>query len=90
MHGHSTSIFDPTQPNAEPKKFSFDYSYWSHDGFSENTDGYLAPESADYADQVTNSWAIMAQNNYIIANIWLFHNNFMIIMTMFEGKLFFL
>ncbi len=52
MHDHSTSIFDPNQPNAEPKKFSFDYSYWSHDGFSEKTDGYLAPESAKYADQV--------------------------------------
>ena len=52
MHGNSTTIEDPGQPGTEPKKFSFDYSYWSHDGFKENEDGYLAPNNAQYADQV--------------------------------------
>ena len=38
----------------EPKKFTFDYSYWSHDGFSEREDGYLYPTEPRYADQVSN------------------------------------
>ena len=52
MVGKTTYISDLSQPNAEPKKFSFDFSYWSHDGFKENDEGYLTPESAAYADQV--------------------------------------
>lgn len=34
-------------------KFTFDYSYWSHDGFTEKPDGYLIPASASskYASQ---------------------------------------
>merc|ERR1711976_1147206 len=37
---------------AEPKKFAFDYSYWSHDGFKERaSDGYLEEASSKYADQ---------------------------------------
>lgn len=36
----------------EPKKFSFDYSYWSHNGFKEKEDGYLEPTTPKYADQV--------------------------------------
>ena len=36
----------------EPKKFSFDYSYWSHDGFKEKDNGYFEPTTPKYADQV--------------------------------------
>lgn len=28
------------------KKFAFDYSFWSFDGFTVRTDGYLSPDSA--------------------------------------------
>lgn len=52
MQGKSTTIKDPSAPEIEPKKFTFDYSYWSHDGFVERDDGYLAASTADYADQV--------------------------------------
>ncbi len=52
MDGNTTLISDPNQPNSEPKKFSFDYSYWSHDGFKETDEGYFEPDSANYADQV--------------------------------------
>ena len=36
-----------------PKLFAFDYSYWSHDGFTEKPDGYLIPSSSSskYASQ---------------------------------------
>ncbi len=34
-------------------KFTFDFSYWSHDGFIEKPDGYMIPtdQSSKYASQ---------------------------------------
>ena len=52
MEGNSTYITDPSDPKAEPRKFAFDYSYWSHDGFTADDAGYLNPSSSKYADQV--------------------------------------
>jgi hypothetical protein len=58
MAGRSTTITDPaaaatgSDTDSHTKSFTFDYSYWSNDGFVENEDGYLAPLSEDYADQV--------------------------------------
>jgi len=53
MAGNVTKIHDPAAPdNVEPRKFAFDYSYWSHDGFEEREDGYFAPVTPFYADQV--------------------------------------
>ncbi|KAK3726716.1 hypothetical protein RRG08_017023 [Elysia crispata] len=46
-----TEIKDPSNLKAEPKKFAFDFSYWSHDGYTEGADGYLSPKSPKYADQ---------------------------------------
>lgn len=34
------------------RRFAFDRSYWSHDGFNVNDKGYLKPENEKYADQV--------------------------------------
>ena len=39
------------QDSNDTKTFTFDFSYWSHDGFKENKEGYFAPESSKYADQ---------------------------------------
>lgn len=50
--GKSTSIKDP-ESNEEPKWFTFDYSYWSHDGFKNEKNGYTAAVSPHYADQVS-------------------------------------
>ena len=33
------------------KKFTFDHSFWSHDGFRTLENGYLEPEDDKYADQ---------------------------------------
>lgn len=52
MKGESTYLRNPDEPDEEPKKFTFDFSYWSHDGFEENADGYLGKANPNYADQV--------------------------------------
>ncbi|KAF6020265.1 hypothetical protein EB796_021447 [Bugula neritina] len=52
MNGQNTSIRNPDTPKEEPKKFAFDYSYWSHDGFTEDADGVLHPnKGSKYASQ---------------------------------------
>lgn len=56
MEGTSTYIQDPANMNTEPRKFAFDYSYWSHDCFKEEENGYLSPSTPNYADQVIINW----------------------------------
>lgn len=57
MNGPTTILKEPDNPNAEPRKFAFDYSYWSFDGSRERPDGYFEPDpnksSRNYCDQVT-------------------------------------
>ncbi|KAK3106540.1 hypothetical protein FSP39_022244 [Pinctada imbricata] len=55
MNGTTTTIEDPTG-SEEPRKFTFDHSYWSHDGSKEGSDGYYAPDTSHpngkkFADQ---------------------------------------
>lgn len=56
MKGSTTSLKEPDNPNGEPRKFTFDYSYWSFDGSKERADGYFEPDpsksSRNYCDQV--------------------------------------
>ena len=52
MNGATTEIKDPQNLKQEPKRFAFDFSYWSHDQFKERSDGYLEPSNSKYADQV--------------------------------------
>ncbi|EDV26227.1 uncharacterized protein TRIADDRAFT_23272, partial [Trichoplax adhaerens] len=53
MIDKTTEISNPAEKNEEPKRFSFDYSYWSHDDFTKReSDGYLVPASPRYADQL--------------------------------------
>ncbi|CAF4626294.1 unnamed protein product [Rotaria sp. Silwood1] len=53
MQGKSTFIIDPKAPQDEPKQFSFDHSYWSHDGFVEHPSGILEADNSlsPYASQ---------------------------------------
>ena len=51
MVGNQTFIKKP-KSNDEPKKYAFDYSYWSHDGFKVEANGYCSPDGPKYADQV--------------------------------------
>ncbi|EPB76030.1 kinesin motor domain protein [Ancylostoma ceylanicum] len=48
--GQRTCIRDPNNPEDE-KWFTFDHSYWSHDGFQEEKNGYFSPTDDRYADQ---------------------------------------
>ena len=51
MSGQQTICTNPK--TNEEKKFAYDYSYWSHDGFKNDPNGYSMPESPKYADQVS-------------------------------------
>ena len=46
--GNQTKIFDET---GKEKTFTFDHSFWSHDGFRTLENGYMEPEDDKYADQ---------------------------------------
>lgn len=51
MNGPITKIRNPEDDDV--KTFSFDYSYWSHDGFVELDNGYLDKQgNAKYIGQV--------------------------------------
>lgn len=53
MDGKTTTIRNPVnilshlniiyKETGEIKEFAFDYSYWSHDGFDEEPNGYMTP-----------------------------------------------
>lgn len=49
MKGVQTIIEHPE--SKKDKIFSFDFSYWSHDGYKENPDGELVGTNKQYATQ---------------------------------------
>ncbi|CAF0775063.1 unnamed protein product [Brachionus calyciflorus] len=49
MAGNQTIITNPK--TNEEKKYAYDFSYWSHDGFKVDASGYSVPENSKYADQ---------------------------------------
>ena len=53
MMGKSTQIRDPSNASKEPRTVTFDYSYWSHDGFTETPEGLLVPSSSYVLAQCT-------------------------------------
>ena len=58
MKNNVTTVEDPDAPDETPKSFTYDYSYWSFDGFKERPDGYFASansSSGAYCDQVSIS-----------------------------------
>jgi hypothetical protein len=48
QNGKFTTIKDELQSE---KPFTFDYSFWSHDGFTVNQEGYNEPANEYYYDQ---------------------------------------
>ena len=73
MVGPSTIIKDPSGGDAANKAgertFAFDYSFWSHDDFNTDEDGYSVAASADskYADQQLVYEALGKQ---VLDNAW--------------------
>ena len=49
MNGPTTIIVDPE--TGKDKPFTFDYSFWSHDGFDDKDGVSVAQPGSDYADQ---------------------------------------
>ncbi|XP_078581839.1 kinesin-like protein KIF28 isoform X1 [Branchiostoma floridae x Branchiostoma japonicum] len=66
MKGPTTVLNDPSGEN-DPKRFTFDYSYWSHDSFKEEASGYLAPAKPHYADQ---NMVFKDVGMGVLANAW--------------------
>jgi hypothetical protein len=51
MSGQTTILKNANESN-DTKRFAFDYSYWSFDGFKVEPNGYLSPEPGSrYCDQ---------------------------------------
>ena len=50
----------------EEKKFAYDHSYWSHDGFKKESNGYFSPANAKYCDQVRQSSFLLFLLNLFI------------------------
>lgn len=59
MYDKTTFLNNPDAPAEEPKKFAYDFSYWSHDGYKEAETGLIVPDTTHtnghkYCDQVSN------------------------------------
>jgi len=52
MEGNTTYLRDPKSSLTSPKRFTFDKSYWSHDEFVLDDQGYAKPVTSKYIDQV--------------------------------------
>ena len=64
MSGQTTSILDE---RGTPREFSFDYSFWSHDRFDTNDEGYNFPVDGKYADQ---RYVFETLGKDILENAW--------------------
>lgn len=42
MEGNVTTLLDLENPEKD-RKFTFDYSFWSHDGYRTETNGLMVP-----------------------------------------------
>ena len=78
MKGQTTYLTNPEEPGEEPKKFTFDYSYWSHDGFEEKPNGYLGATNPKYADQVL-------QKTIILSEVWSYEKTDGVILSRMEA-----
>ena len=79
MNGNTTTVLPigTETRNSTERRFAFDYSYWSHDGFKVESDGYLSPDPSQpngrmYADQ-RKVFSDLGLN--ILSNAWEGHKN---------------
>ena len=79
MNGQSTAIKHPNDPK-DAKKFTFDHSYWSFDGFKDESNGYSAadpshPNGKKFADQVCSSFCLL--QNFLSFSLFFFLSSFL-------------
>ena len=69
MNKSSTTISDPQ--TGDSRTFTFDNSYWSHDGFKINKEGIYESASpvSPYVDQVVKQ-IYHSSHTYISTQIW--------------------
>lgn len=61
-------VADESGKSKEPKRFTFDASFWSHDGFDELPNGYCKPKpGSNYADQEV---VFQAFGKRVLDNAW--------------------
>lgn len=69
MDGYKTTITNPADGNT--KDFTFDYSFWSHDGYIEESNGYLKTDPSHmgctYNDQ---EFVYNALGQEVLNNAW--------------------
>lgn len=63
MKGSTTYLKDPENPGSDPRSFTFDHSYWSHDGCKKLDNGYFGPDTSHpngkkFCDQVGNHYLV--------------------------------
>ena len=51
MADPSTMLKGGEKADGDEKRFTFDFSFWSFDGFKEDEEGYLKSTGSKYADQ---------------------------------------
>ena len=51
MRDNTTVLHEMRGKQKKQHYFTFDYSFWSHDGYEVRQDGYMAPTSEGYVDQ---------------------------------------
>ena len=51
MEGNSTTIWDVADEERSKRSYTFDYSYWSHDGFHLAENGLSVPDNPKYEEQ---------------------------------------
>lgn len=66
MEGNRTTLVD-VGDSSKNRDFYFDYSFWSHDGFTTNECGLSVPVSGKYADQ---SHVFAKVGREILDNAW--------------------
>ena len=64
MDKKETLLLNPAKGKDQPHRYAFDYSYWSHDGFSVREDGYCKADNPKYVDQVDNDNNIKYNYNF--------------------------
>lgn len=73
MSGATTKITDPTGGNATNKtgtyEFTFDHSFWSHDGFETNNDG-VSVKDAPTSPYVDQQFVYDTLGKQVLDNAW--------------------
>lgn len=64
MKDNSTIVEDE---DGKPRVFTFDYSFWSHDEFIEEENGYMRAEGTKYADQMA---VYRSVGEEVLRNAW--------------------